>query len=110
MATTTFRSFAELAAALELPSAKSKGNVKVSVSTFETVKGQCGRKAALVWAFLQEQEYRARYGLEGQILHTLEDLQGASGYDAGVVVAACVLLVRKGWARFTTDGKHVRAS
>ena len=54
--TAVLHSFAELAAVL--------GNDKM-----KAIEDKCGRKAAIIWAFLQDQEACKRYGPKGAILH-----------------------------------------
>lgn len=101
-------SFAELAVALGNDNVKAK---KVSkLATFVNIEDRCGRKAAVVWAFLQDQESCKRYGPKGAILHDAASISEATHYDTASVVNAVVSLVVNGFAKVTANGQQVRAA
>lgn len=108
MATEILHSFADLARVLGHDEVKV---AKVSkLISFETIKTKCGRKAAIIWAFLQDQESCKRYGPKGAILHDCESIQAATDYDASDVCDAVLRLIMNGHAKATANGKQVRAA
>lgn len=108
MATAILHSFAELAAVLGNDKVKAK---KVSsLASFTNIEDRCGRKAAVIWAFMQDQESCKRYGPKGAILHDVESICKATNYEASSVVNAVVSLVVNGYAKATANGKQVRAA
>jgi hypothetical protein len=108
MAATVLHSFAELAKVLG--GNKVKAKKVVELATFTNVLEKCGRKASVIWAFLQEQEACKRYGAKGEILHNLNQLKVVTEYEDGVIVRSVMALVRYGFARMTPNGEYVRAA
>jgi hypothetical protein len=95
-------SFAELAKVM----GKSKPEeMKVSQSAFDQVEAKCGRKAAIIFAYLNEQESCKRYGKAGQIIHTPQEIAEALGMDEGAAIGYLVALIRNGFAKITPDQK-----
>ena len=111
-ATQTFTSFADLAASdlAKTLGCKAKAEKMEAETAFQAVLDKLGRKAAVVWAFLQDQEACKRYGPAGAILHDADSIGKATGYDESTVFGAVIALVRNGWAKFTPNGRYVRAA
>lgn len=108
MATQVLHSFAELAKVLGHDEVKAR---KVSkLATFTNIEDRCGRNAAVIWAFLQDQEACKRYGPKGAILHDAESITLATGYEQASVVNAVVSLIINGFAKATANGQQVRAA
>jgi hypothetical protein len=107
MATKVLTSFAELAKIFQASDspvvAKQKARKLINDSPFLTVDTLCGRKAAIIWAFLQEREYRAVYGASGAILNSPEEIAIATGYEVDKVKDCLVKLICHGYARYSNN-------
>lgn len=108
----TFYSFSDLAKHYNVKPtpqvAKATGQKGKAASL--VVAEKCGKKAAILFEFLQGQEAGKPSGPKGAILLTLESLVAATGYDADTVFRTCMALVRNGFAHFTTNGQYLRAA
>lgn len=104
--TQVLHSFADLAAVL--------GNVKakkvVELASFANIEDKCGRNAAIIWAFLQDQEACKHYGPKGAILHDANSIVAVTGYDEDTTFNAVITLVTHGYAKLTANGQQVRAA
>ena len=100
-------SFAELAKVL---GCKIKAEKVSKLATYANVEKACGRKAATIWAFLNDQEACKRYGPKGAILHDMGQLATVTGYEQPAVAHSVISLVTNGFARITTCGTMVKAA
>lgn len=101
------RSFADLA---KVMGCKVKAEKIVNEASFINIEERCGRKAAIIWAFLQDQEACKRYGPAGAILHDSKSLQEATGFEEATVFGSVIALCRNGYAKLATNGLQVRAA
>lgn len=85
-------------------------DVDLSAGMMARVLAKCGPKAQRIWAILQFRESCKRYGPKGNIYLTPDDLQALTGYETGTILGCCLALARNGLARFSTDGKYVKAA
>lgn len=116
MATQVLHSFAELAQVLgtkvngKVVPNKVKAEKVSKLATFESVKEKCGRKASIIWAFLQDQESCKRYGPKGYIIHDCDSIAIATDYNIDDVRDACIKLVMNGHARLCANGTQIKAA
>lgn len=107
MATQVLNSFAELAKVFRVSEtpvvAKRKARKLINDSPFLTVDTLCGRKAAIIWAWLQEREARPASGSNGAILNSPEEIAYATGYTVDTVKDSLVKLICHGYARFSNN-------
>ncbi len=108
MAATVLHSFADLAKVFKGDTVKAKKVVELA--TFVNVEEKCGRKAAVLWAFMQDQEACKRYGAKGEILHDMTQLRNVSGFEEQAIFASVVNLVKHGFARLSPNGQYVKAA
>lgn len=104
----TVKSFAELAKVMG-----KKVKVKpepIKINTFLHVQTKCGEHAAQIWAWMNEQEACKRYGVNGQIIHSPEDIAKILNLEKSTVVSSLITLMRNGFAKPTKDGRKVRAA
>ena len=104
---TVLHSFADLA---KVMGCKKKAKKVVEMATFQNIETKCGRKAAVIWAFLNDQEACKRYGAKGEILHDLEQLKAVTGYEESTIIGSAISLARNGFAKFTQNGQYMRAA
>lgn len=108
MAAVVVHSFAELAKVFKGDTVKVKQVAELA--TYATVEEKCGRKAAAIWAFMQDQEACKRYGAKGEILHDMTQLKAVTGFEDNVIFGSVIALVNHGFARLTPNGQYVRAA
>jgi hypothetical protein len=112
-ATQTFTSFAALAAS---PLVKAMGGNEVKAAKaeaetlFQSIKEKHGLPAAVIHAFLNDQEACKRYGNAGAILHDAASIAAATGYSEETIFGAVVALVRNGHARLSANGRYIKAA
>ena len=102
-------SFADLAKAFEgkLPTTPAQkkeiaGRVKKVTETvsFVNIMAKLGKKAAMIWAFLNDQEACKRYGAKGEIQHDAKQLAIVfPDWDAQQIQSAVIALTLNGYAR-----------
>ncbi len=102
-----FTSFAELARVF---GSEVKAKEKMAHGSYLTVETECGHKAAVIWAVLQDRESCRNYGENGKLILTPAEIAGITGYTESSVIGCLLSLVRRGHARPTTDGKAVKAA
>ena len=102
-----FTSFADLAKAL---GSKIKAKEKMAHGSYITVQSDCGHKAAVIWAVLQDREACRTYGDNGKIILTPTELAEITGYAESSVIGCLISLIRRGHIRPTSDGKAVKAA
>lgn len=102
-----FTSFAELARVF---GSEIKAKEKIAHGSYLTVETDCGHKAAVIWAVLQDREACRLYGDNGKIILTPVELAEITGYTLSSVIGCLISLVRRGHVRPTSDGKAVKAA
>ena len=100
-------SFADLA---KVMGCKVKAKKVVELTNFQNIEEKCGRKAACIWAYLQDQETTKKCGPKGAIIHNMDTLRTVTGYDDSVIFGSVIALVRNGYARLTANGQAVKAA
>lgn len=102
-----FTSFTELARVF---GSEVKAKEKLAHGSYITVQDQCGNKAAVIWAVLQDRESCKVYGDNGKLLLTPAELAGITGYAVSSVIGCLLSLIRNGHARPSSCGSKVKAA
>lgn len=108
MAATVLHSFADLAKVFKGDEVKAKKVVELT--SFTNIEATCGRKAAIIWAFMQDQEACKRYGAKGEILHDMGQLKIVTGFDEQAIFASVMNLIKNGHARLSPNGQYIKAA
>ena len=98
---TTLTSFAELA---KVFGCKEKAQKIIAKTPYLAVERDCGRKAAVVWAFMQDQEACKQSGPLGTIHHTPDFISARTGMPLDTVAEALIRLMVAGHVRPSPNG------
>lgn len=103
-----FDSFAGLAKHFGM----AKAEIKKKEAAFLQVEARCGRRAAIVWAVLQDREATKSYGKRGRIVSRSSDIAEAVGYTTKETEKFLTDLILAGHARYTENeaGPIVKAA
>lgn len=99
-------SFAELAKVFGSPV---KAKTVSKKASFLGIESACGRKAAILWACLQDQEATKASGRKGEILHSPDTLAVRTGYTQDEIINSLILLIKAEHARYSPAG-YVKAA
>jgi hypothetical protein len=71
--------------------------------SFQAIADRIDRQAAVIWAFMQDQESCGRYGPKGAIVHTPQSIAAATGVELETVIGSVLKLIAAGHARINPD-------